>query len=64
MSIGAEGIRIGLFLSKVYARLLRPGLSELPAPNASNNQRPLAKAIQRVETLIHQNIQEAQLVLN
>ncbi len=55
------GLRVALFFSRTYARLLRPFLSEI-APNAPPGHSPIRAAFERLQTLIDQACQEAQLV--
>jgi hypothetical protein len=63
-TVTAKGIRVALFFSKAYARLLRPGLSQMMRPTPLPKQLPLAKAMRRVEALIHRMVQETQFASN
>ena len=54
------GLRIALFFSRTYARLLRPILAAI-APNAPPTHSPISAAFERLQILIDQACQEAQL---
>jgi len=54
------GLRVALFFSRTYARLLRPILADI-APNAPPGHSPIRAAFERLQTLIDQACQEAQL---
>jgi hypothetical protein len=54
------GLRVALFFSRTYARLLRPVLADI-APNAPPGHSPIRAAFERLQTLIDQACQEAQL---
>lgn len=49
--VTADGLRISIFLSRTWARLLRPGLS-LIAPSAAENDSALQRAFQTLEAEI------------
>ena len=55
------GIRIGLFLTKVYVRIIRPGFSRLMdgCPKAPN--RPIANAMRQLDCSMEKLIDEAKL---
>ena len=55
------GKRVALFFTKLHARLIRPGLSQLfdGCPKAPN--RPLAKAIHGLDSAFERFITEAKL---
>ena len=55
------GQRICLFISKLYARVLRPGLSELTDGLRASSNRVLASAMQRLDDAIAQLVRKAQL---
>ena len=59
--VTAEGLRICLFLTKVHARVIRPGVSQLMdgCPKAPN--RPIAHAIRQLDRSFDQLIAEAKL---
>lgn len=59
--VTAEGVRICLFLTKVHARVIRPGVSQLMdgCPKAPN--RPIATAIRQLDRAIDHLISEAKL---
>src|SRR5207245_544870 len=59
--ITSGGLRIAIFLSRTWARLLRPGLS-LIAPTAPDNQQPLRLAFERLEHEIARFTQAQKLV--
>ena len=54
-------MRICLFLTKVHARVIRPGFSQLMdgCPNAPN--RPIAAAMRQLDRSLDQLIDEAKL---
>ncbi|MGH8564568.1 MAG: hypothetical protein ACREXW_10975 [Gammaproteobacteria bacterium] len=54
------GLRVALFFSRTYARLLRPILADI-APSAPPGHSPIRAAFERLQTLIDQACQEAQL---
>ncbi|MEO5379137.1 MAG: reverse transcriptase/maturase family protein [Magnetococcus sp. DMHC-6] len=56
-----KGLRISLFFTKVNARILRPGLSELNDGLPENASRPLATAMFRMGKAINDQIQKAKL---
>jgi hypothetical protein len=53
-----DGLRIPLFFTRTYARLLRPSLTEILA-NASPSGSPLRTAFDQLLTLIDQACKEA-----
>ena len=55
------GQRICLFMSKLYARVLRPGLSQLTDGLRASSNRALASAMQRLDDAIAQLLRKAQL---
>jgi hypothetical protein len=54
------GLRVALFFSNTYTRLLRPILAGI-VPNAPPGHSPIRTAFERLQTLIDQACQEAQL---
>jgi predicted MarR family transcription regulator len=56
--VTAFGLRIALFFTKVHARILRPGISQLFDGCPKSRNRPVATAMrkldQALETLLHQ----------
>ncbi|MGH8563631.1 MAG: hypothetical protein ACREXW_05895 [Gammaproteobacteria bacterium] len=56
----ALGLRVALFFSRTYTRLLRPILAVI-APNVPPTHSPIRAAFERLQTLIDQACQEAQL---
>ena len=54
------GLRVALLFSRTYTRLLRPILAGI-APNAPPGRSPIRAAFERLQTLIDQACQEAQL---
>ncbi|MGH8537142.1 MAG: hypothetical protein ACREXM_11935 [Gammaproteobacteria bacterium] len=56
----ALGLRVALFFSRTYTRLLRPMLADI-APNARPSHSPIQTAFERLQTLIDQACQEAKL---
>jgi hypothetical protein len=54
------GLHVALFFSRTYTRLLRPILAGI-APNAPLGHSPIRTAFERLQTLIDQACQEAQL---
>ena len=56
-----KGIRVAFFVSKVYARILRPGLSPV-APLFPNKRRtPLHSALRQLNVAVDTIVQEARL---
>ena len=55
------GLRISLFFSRTYARLLRPTLAEI-MPQASAPTSRIRKAFDRLESAIDERCQEQRLV--
>ena len=58
--ITAEGLRIALFFSRTWARLLRPGLS-LIAPPAPENQSALRRAFENLEDQINRFVENQKI---
>jgi len=56
-----RGIRIGLFVSKVYARILRPGLSPLIPPLPTGRHSPLHSALRQLTVAVDSIVEEARL---
>lgn len=56
-----QGMRICLFFSKVYARVLRPGLSQIGERLSAATGPPIATALNRLEEAIKQHIQRVKL---
>ena len=54
------GLRVALFFSRTYTRLLRPILADI-APTAPPGHSPIRAAFERLQTLIDQACQDAQL---
>lgn len=54
------GLRASLFLTRVHARILRPGLSEV-MPNAAPLNSVLQRCFQQLEAEINRRVQSAQL---
>jgi hypothetical protein len=52
------GLRVALFFSRTYTRLLRPILAAI-APNATPRHSPIRAAFERLQTLIDQACQDA-----
>ena len=61
--VTALGQRICLFLCKVYARVLRPGLSQLTDGLGASSSRALASAMQRLDSAIEHLIGRAKLTV-
>ncbi len=61
--VTALGQRICLFLCKVYARVLRPGLSQLTDGLGASSSRALASAMQRLDHAIEHLIGQAKLTV-
>ena len=59
--VTTEGLRIGLFFTKVHSRVLRSGLSELFDQSTVSTTRPLNLAIHRVEKIIDDHIDCAKI---
>jgi hypothetical protein len=59
--ITQQGMRICLFFTKVYARVLRPGLSQIGERLSAATGPPIAAALHRLEEAIKQHIQGAKL---
>lgn len=55
------GLRICLFFTKVYARVLRPGLSQIGERLTAAATPPVATALNRLEQAVAQHIQTAKL---
>ena len=55
------GLRASLFLTRVHARILRPGLSEV-MPNAPPLNSTLQRCFQQLEAEISRRVEHAQLV--
>jgi hypothetical protein len=55
------GRRVALFLTKVHARILRPGLQALDPQIASHTPPPLRKALQAVDAATNTLVKEAHL---
>jgi len=56
-----EGMRIALFVTKVYARLLRPGLSAVRKSHGTRCDRPAIRALRALDGAIDTLIREARL---
>lgn len=56
-----QGMRICLFFSKVYARVLRPGLSQIGERLSAATGPPIAAALDRLEAVLKQHIQGVKL---
>jgi hypothetical protein len=56
-----QGMRICLFFTKVYARVLRPGLSQIDQRLSAATGPPIAAALNRLEEAIKQHVQGAKL---
>ena len=56
-----EGRRICLFLTKVHARVLRPGLAQLIEASPECPNRSLACAMRGLDTAVDHLVQEAKL---
>ena len=54
-------MRICLFFTKVYVRVLRPGLSQIGERLSAATGPPIAAALNRLEEAIQQHIQGAKL---
>jgi hypothetical protein len=58
------GLRVSLFFTRTYARLLRPGLAQLTAEtDIANNPSPLRHAFNQVETVLSQCIAREKLAV-
>ena len=55
-----QGLRIAMFFTRTYARLLRPGLAQATDPNTAGNS-SLRIAFDRLQTLIDQRCDELKL---
>jgi hypothetical protein len=55
-----QGLRIAMFFTRTYARLLRPGLAQATDPDTAGNA-PLRIAFDRLQTLIDQRCDELKL---
>jgi hypothetical protein len=58
--ITAQGLKVAMFFSRTYTRLLRPGLAEITEPLARSGS-PLRAAFDRVHSAIDQRCQDLQL---
>lgn len=56
------GLRVSLFLTRLHARLLRPGFSALQPENLSSMPQPLRAALHRVDLEIQHLLQNAHLL--
>ena len=56
----AQGLKIAMFFSRAYARLLRPGLAEITDPFASAGS-PLRTACDRLHRAIDQRCEDLKL---
>jgi hypothetical protein len=56
------GLKVSLFLTRLHARLLRPGFSALEPENLSSMPHPLRAALQRVDDQIHHMLENAHLL--
>jgi hypothetical protein len=56
-----QGMRICLFFTKVYARVLRPGFSQIDQRLSAVTGPPIAAALNRLEEAIKQHVQGAKL---
>ncbi len=56
------GLRIALFFTRTYARLLRPGLATLTAPEFPNHQ-PLQRAFEQFDSAIDEFIKQQKLAI-
>jgi len=56
----AQGLKVAIFFSRTYARLLRPGLAHLIAPDALARS-PLRTAFDRLQSAIDQCCEELKL---
>ena len=59
--ITQQGMRICLFFTKVYARVLRPALSQIGERLSAVTGPPIAAALHRLEEAIKQHIQGVKL---
>jgi len=59
--ITQQGMRICLFFTKVYARVLRPALSQIGERLSAATGPPIAAALHRLEEAIKQHIQGVKL---
>jgi hypothetical protein len=58
--ITAQGLKVAMFFSRTYTRLLRPGLAEITEPLAHSGS-PLRAAFDRVHSAIDQRCEELKL---
>lgn len=58
--ITAQGLKVAMFFSRTYTRLLRPGLAEITEPLARSRS-PLRAAFDRVHSAIDQRCEDLQL---
>jgi hypothetical protein len=56
----AQGLKVAIFFSRTYARLLRPGLAHIIAPDAPARS-PLRTAFDRLQSAIDQRCEELKL---
>jgi hypothetical protein len=56
----AQGLKVAMFFSRTYARLLRPGLAEITDPFASASS-PLRTAFDRLQSAIDQRCEDLKL---
>jgi hypothetical protein len=56
----AQGLKVAMFFSRTYARLLRPGLAEIIAPDAPARS-PLRTAFDRLQSAIDQRCEKLKL---
>ena len=56
-----QGLRIALFFTRSYARLLRPGLSELGSPELPQDT-ALCRAFAQLERAMDQHVAQAKLI--
>jgi hypothetical protein len=56
-----QGLRIALFFTRSYARVLRPGLSEVGSPELPQDT-PLRRAFAQLERAMDQHVAQAKLI--
>ena len=56
-----QGLRIALFFTRSYARLLRPSLSEVGSPQLPHDT-PLPRAFAQLERAMDQHVAQAKLI--